>query len=111
MDNVEVLRRSRPDIPIHLDYIEQDRSEEELSDDEMVLEDEVIEIDDDEEHLSPAQKRDAVSGRLSESSSSGSKKADSSSTGSPIEHGSSVSDQNNNNFLEEVMEDHMKIMY
>ena len=39
---VEVLRRSKRDIPIHLDYREQDSSEEDSSDDE--LEVEVIEI-------------------------------------------------------------------
>ena len=54
------LRRSRRDIPIHLDYREQDSSDKESSDDEMEVEPEVIEIDD-KEHSPPAQKRDSVS--------------------------------------------------
>ena len=60
----EVLRRSRREIPIHLDYREQDSSEEEISDDEHSE----VEVIDDEEHSTPAQKRDAVSAGLSESS-------------------------------------------
>ena len=59
-DGEEVLRRSRRDIPIHLDYREQDSSDKESSDDEMEVKPEVIEIDD-KEHSPPAQKRDSVS--------------------------------------------------
>ena len=85
-----------------------------MSDDEMVMEDKVIEIDDDKEHSTPARKRDSVCARLSESSVS--KQANKRiklirSTRSPIEQGVSASDQNNNNqFFEEVMKDLMKKM-
>ena len=107
-----MLRRSRQDIPIHLDYKEQDSSDkEESSDDESEVE--VIKIDDDKEHSTPAQKRDAVSAGLSESSVSKTTNKRiklSSSTGSPIEEGASQSDQINNQFFEDVMEDLMKKM-
>ena len=103
-----MLRRSRRDIPIHLDYREgSSSSEEESSDDETEVE--VIEIDDDEEHSTPARKRDAVSAGMSESSVS--KKMNkginlSTSTASPIEQlTSDTLDQNNNQFYEEVMEE------
>ena len=111
-DDVEVLRRSRRDIPIHLDYREgSSSSKEESSDDETEVE--VIEIDDDEEHSTPARKRDALTAGLSESESSMNKKIkkitlwDINSRGSPIEQG--ASDQNNNQYIEEGTEDFLKM--
>ena len=96
-----MLKISRQDIPMHLDYREQDSSEEELSDNEMVMEDKVIEIDDDEEHSTPARKRDAVSAGLSESSviRKINNRLNLSNINSNIRGPTEPSDQNNNQFL------------
>lgn len=114
----QLMKRSssRRNIPIHLDYREEESSEEELGDDEVEVQ--VIEIDDDEELLTSGQKRDAVSAGLLEPSSSSSKKIqkmnqsitlrDINSRGS-IEKGASASDQNNNQFIDKTMEDFLKM--
>ena len=86
---------------MHLDYREQDSSEEDLSDNEMLMEDKLIEIDDDEEHSTPARKRDAVSAGLSESSviRKINNRLNLSNINSNIRGPTEPSDQNNNQFL------------
>ena len=112
-EDVELMMRSssRRNIPVHLDYREQDSSEDEKDARNDEMEGEVKEIDDEEEHSTPARKRDAVSAGMSESSLSKKKNKGinlSSSARSAIEQGELAPDKNNN-YFEEVMKDFMKI--
>ena len=125
-EEIMELKRSSRDVPVHLDYREQESSEEELSEIEAVADvsesdveviDGVVDSDDeDEENRSQDQKRDASNAELRFSPLRKVQKTDSKTitlgkkSGGPMDPG--ASDPNNNqssDFFEEVMNEFMQM--
>ena len=126
-ENEEVMevKRSSRDVPVHLDYREQETSEEELSEIEAVAEvsesdveviDGVVDSDVEEEgNGSPVQKRDAANAEMISSSVRKVQKTQKTiklgkNSSGPMDPG--ASDPNNNpssEFLEDVMNDFMQM--
>ena len=121
LEEVGVVMRSSRDIPCHLDYREPDTydeeeeaSENEVSENEMIEHvTEVIDVVDDEEdeNVSQSQKRDTASAELTSAPVSKVMKIKRINLGTH-RAGADAEDQNNNyvsNFIEETMDDFMKI--
>ena len=126
-EDIMEIKRSSRDVPVHLDYREQESSEEELGEIEAVAEvsesdveviDGVVDSDDEEEgNMSPVQKRDAANAEMSSSSVRKVQKTNKTITlgknkggGGPMDPG--ASDPNNNqssDFFEEVMNEFMQM--
>ena len=102
LEEVGVVRRSRRDIPCHLDYREPESNEEEAS--EEALSEQVTEAIDGIDHSDTDEEEEVPQGQ----------KRDTELTSSPVSKvraGADAEDQNNNvsNFIKETMDDFMKI--